>query len=107
MNYEVYMICPPWRQYRNYQRSQRWMMDNLPPKTLKAMKAFYFIRDCLEIGSSPNQMLFVWVTSKFTEDCQGIYEAVGVYLLQLSRLAKTSMEKGHDKNGIRIPDGFL
>jgi N6-adenosine-specific RNA methylase IME4 len=77
MTYEIYMICPPWRRYANFKQSQRWMMDNLPAKTLKAMKEFYFIRDCLEIGSSHNQMVFIWVTHKFTEDCREYMKALG------------------------------
>jgi len=77
MKHEVYMICPPWRQYRAYKQSQHWMMDNLPPKTLEAMKAFNFIRDCLNLSSSPDQMVFVWVTNKFTNDCRVFMKRLG------------------------------
>jgi N6-adenosine-specific RNA methylase IME4 len=69
MKYELFMICPPWKQYRAYKKSNKILTDSIPPKIWRAIRAFNFIECCLTDVASKHHIVLVWVTEKFTEDC--------------------------------------
>ncbi len=77
MKHEVFMICPPWKQYRIYKRSPMFLIDNIPPKLLKALVAFRFMENCLNQLSSPDHVVFIWVTEKYTEECKDYMKHLG------------------------------
>ena len=70
MKYELIMVCPPWKQYRAYKRSNKIMIDSIPSTMWRAIRAFDFIESCLANLASQEHIVFVWVTEKFTEDCR-------------------------------------
>jgi N6-adenosine-specific RNA methylase IME4 len=77
MNYELFMICPPWKQYRMYKRSNKILTDSIPPKMWRAIRAFNFIECCLTDLASKHHIVLVWVTEKFTEDCREYMNRLG------------------------------
>lgn len=70
MKYELFMICPPWKQYRDYKRSNKILTDSIPPKMWRALRAFNFIETCLAELAFQEHVIMVWVTDKFTEECR-------------------------------------
>lgn len=70
MKYELYLICPPWKQYRAYKRSNKIMTDSIPPSMWRALRAFNFIETCLAELAFQEHVVMVWVTEKFTEECR-------------------------------------
>lgn len=77
MKYELFMICPPWKQYRVYKRSHKILSDSLPPKMWRAIRAFNFIETCLADLALQEHVIMVWVTGKFTEECDEYMARLG------------------------------
>ncbi|MFD2146290.1 hypothetical protein [Mucilaginibacter antarcticus] len=77
MRYELFMICPPWKQFRAYKRSNKILTDSIPPKMWRALRAFNFMECCLSELASNELVVFVWVTEKFTEDCREYMSHLG------------------------------
>jgi N6-adenosine-specific RNA methylase IME4 len=97
MKCEVIMICPPWKQYRIYRRSHRILTDNIFPKMLKAMLAFQFLGECLEYLVSPDHVVFIWVTEKFTEECKDYMKRLGYQYHQYLIWHRPKWKRGASK----------
>jgi N6-adenosine-specific RNA methylase IME4 len=77
MKYELFMICPPWKQFRAYKRSNKILTDSIPPKMWRALRAFNFMECCLAELALQEHVVFVWVTEKFTEECREYMTRLG------------------------------
>jgi N6-adenosine-specific RNA methylase IME4 len=77
MNYELFVLCPPWKQYRTYKRSKKILTDSIPPTMWRSIRTFNFIERCLADLSLQQHVVFVWVTEKFTEDCREYMSSLG------------------------------
>ncbi|PAW95440.1 hypothetical protein CKK33_18815 [Mucilaginibacter sp. MD40] len=77
MKYELFMICPPWRQYRTYKRYQQVLTDSIPARMWRALRAFNFMESCLAELASKEHVIVVWVTDKFTEECREYLAGLG------------------------------
>lgn len=97
MKHEVIMICPPWKQYRIYRRSHKILTDNISSKMMKAMLTFQFLGDCLEHLTSPDHIVFIWVTEKFTEECKDYMKCLGYQYHQYLLWHRPKWKRGASK----------
>lgn len=77
MQYELFLICPPWKQYRAYRKSHKILTESIPPKMWRALRAFNFMETCLSELASKHHVVLVWVTEKFTEECREYMSRLG------------------------------
>jgi len=77
MKYELFLICPPWKQYRAYKRSNKILTDSIPPRMWRAIRAFNFLETCLSDLAFLEHVVLVWVTEKFTEECREYMSRLG------------------------------
>lgn len=77
MKYPIIMLDIPWKDYNNYKRGRQFLTDNIPPGLLIASAPFNFLQSCLSTLSSPDHLLFVWVTEKHTQNCREYMERLG------------------------------
>ncbi|WP_158642797.1 MT-A70 family methyltransferase [Mucilaginibacter ginsenosidivorax] len=97
MKHEVIMICPPWKQYRIYRRSHKILTGTISPKMVKAMVAFQFLGDCLEYLTSPDHIVFIWVTEKFADDCRDYMKHLGYQYHQYLAWQRPKWKRGTSK----------
>jgi N6-adenosine-specific RNA methylase IME4 len=68
MKFDIVMICPPWKRWNTYRRRPIVLGDQIPPKIGRALEAFEFLEHSLGEFTSPDHMIFVWVTKKHSMD---------------------------------------
>jgi hypothetical protein len=77
MNFNLIMVCPPWKRFDRFRTRALILPDNLPPKLNRSIEAFEFIQQVLRNYTKGAHMIFVWVPGKYTSDCREYLTRLG------------------------------
>ena len=102
MNFNLIMVCPPWKQFNRFRTRGPCLPDNLPPKLQKSIEAFEFIQQILRNLTAEKHMVFVWVPGKYAMDCREYMACLGYTIGGSFTWLRPKWKRGSDKKTIEF-----
>lgn len=102
MNFNLIMVCPPWKRFTRFRTRGPCLPDNVPPKLNRAIEAFEFIQHILRDFTAHAHMVFVWVPGKYATDCREYMSRLGYTARGSFVWERPKWKRGSDKKTIEF-----
>lgn len=102
MNFNLIMVCPPWKRFNRFRTRGPCLPDNLPPKLNRSIEAFEFIQHILRDFTADEHMVFVWVPGKYATDCREYMAHLGYTACGSFIWVRPKWKRGSDKETIEF-----